>query len=123
MAKTRRLLSVVPLDVVNLFLGRRANEPHFSSYEFPILDLAQKPDLISHVGLPVESRNRKTGLTMCSFEADLRASAVTDGDAFGEIEVVIGVSNGTIGAWQSWQWLTQIYVPSGDYDCGRICQL
>src|SRR6516225_553 len=57
-----------------------------------------------------------------SISARLRASAVTDGDAFGEIEVIIGVSNGTIGAWQGWQWLTQIYVPSGDYDCGRICQ-
>jgi hypothetical protein len=53
----------------------------------------------------------------------MRASAVTDGDAFGEIEGIIGVSNGTIGAWQGWQWLTQIYVPSGDYDCGRTCQL
>jgi len=31
LAKTRRLLSVGALDVVNLFLSRRRNEPHFPS--------------------------------------------------------------------------------------------
>src|SRR6516164_1182785 len=67
---TPKFLSVVPFDVVHLFLSRRRNEPHFVSYEFPILDFAQKPNLIAHLRLPVESRNRKTGLTMFSFEAD-----------------------------------------------------
>jgi hypothetical protein len=38
----------------------------------------------------------------------MRASAVTDGDAFWEMEGIKGVSNGTIGALQSWQWLIQI---------------
>src|SRR6516225_8012519 len=58
------------LRCVNLFLSRRRNEPHFLSYEFPILDFAQKPNLIAHLRLPVERCNRKTGLTMFSFEAD-----------------------------------------------------
>ena len=48
-----------------------------------------------------------TGLSAAA--AVVRASVVTDGDAFGKIEGVIGVTMGTISVWQGWcQWLTTI---------------